>query len=68
MDNLEAQFITKRLIILIGVLYAKDLLAHLNKKTFQWQKLTRTPFFVSENKKLDDLLGESIEKKTSSSC
>ena len=48
---------------IIGVLYAKDLLAHLNKKAFKWQKLVREPFFVPENKKLDDLLAEFQEKK-----
>ena len=48
---------------IIGVLYAKDLLAHLNKKTFKWQNLVREPFFVPENKKLDDLLGDFREKK-----
>ena len=48
---------------IIGVLYAKDLLAHLNKKTFKWQNLLREPFFVPENKKLDDLLGDFREKK-----
>lgn len=48
---------------IVGVLYAKDLLAHLNKKQFRWQKLIREPFFVPENKKLDDLLSEFQEKK-----
>lgn len=48
---------------IIGVLYAKDLLAHLNKKQFKWQKLIREPFFVPENKKLDDLLDEFRDKK-----
>jgi gliding motility-associated protein GldE len=48
---------------IIGVLYAKDLLAHLNKKTFKWQRLLRDPLFVPENKKLDDLLAEFQEKK-----
>lgn len=48
---------------IVGVLYAKDLLEHLNKKTFKWQKLLREPFFVPENKKLDDLLIEFQEKK-----
>ncbi len=48
---------------IIGVLYAKDLLAHLDKKTFKWQELLREPFFVPENKKLDDLLSEFREKK-----
>lgn len=48
---------------IVGVLYAKDLLAHLNKKQFKWQKLLREPFFVPENKKLDDLLSEFQDKK-----
>jgi gliding motility-associated protein GldE len=46
-----------------GVLYAKDLLPHLNKKDFEWQKLIREAYFVPENKKLDDLLKEFQEKK-----
>lgn len=48
---------------IIGVLYAKDLLAHLDKSKFKWQELLREPFFVPENKKLDDLLSEFQEKK-----
>lgn len=48
---------------IIGVLYAKDLLPHLNKKDFNWQKLLRKPYFVPENKKLDDLLREFQEMK-----
>lgn len=48
---------------IVGVLYAKDLLAHLNKKDFNWQSLLRKPFFVPENKKLDDLLSEFQEMK-----
>lgn len=47
-----------------GVLYAKDLLPHLNKDTFKWQSLLREVIFVPENKKLDDLLREFQEKKT----
>jgi len=43
---------------IIGILYAKDLLEHLNKKSFKWQNLLREPFFVPENKKLDDLLSD----------
>ena len=39
-----------------GILFAKDLLPHLHKKDFHWQKLLRPPFFVPENMKLDDLL------------
>ena len=48
---------------IIGVLYAKDLLGHLNKKNFKWQDLIREPFFVPENRKLDDLLGDFRERK-----
>lgn len=36
---------------------------HLNKTTYKWQSLIREPFFVPENKKLDDLLSEFQEKK-----
>ncbi|ARV06809.1 magnesium/cobalt efflux protein [Polaribacter sp. SA4-10] len=49
--------------VIIGVLYAKDLLAHLNKQSFKWQDLIREPFFVPENKKLDDLLGDFRARK-----
>jgi gliding motility-associated protein GldE len=48
---------------IIGVLYAKDLLPHLNKTDFDWQKIIREPYFVPENKKLDDLLSEFQEMK-----
>lgn len=46
-----------------GVLYVKDLLPHIDKKQFNWVSLLREPFFVPENKKLDDLMGEFQEKK-----
>lgn len=46
-----------------GVLYIKDLLRHINKQNYNWQKLIREPYFVPENKKLDDLLNEFKEKK-----
>ncbi|WP_299712919.1 gliding motility-associated protein GldE [uncultured Tenacibaculum sp.] len=48
---------------IVGILYAKDLLAHLNKKNFDWLSLLRKPFFVPENKKLDDLLKDFQERK-----
>ncbi|RAR72492.1 gliding motility-associated protein GldE [Flavobacterium aciduliphilum] len=41
-----------------GVLFIKDLIPHINKKTFDWKTLIRAPFFVPENKKLDDLLND----------
>ena len=47
----------------VGVLYVKDLLPHLGKKQFDWTSLLRDPFFVPENKKLDDLMQEFQEKK-----
>ena len=46
-----------------GILYAKDLLPHLQKKEFDWSSLLRVPLFVPENKKLDDLMVEFQEKK-----
>lgn len=39
-----------------GVLYVKDLLPHIDKTDFNWITLLREPFFVPENKKLDNLL------------
>ena len=47
----------------LGVLYVKDLLPHIDKKSFNWMPLIREPYFVPENKKLDDLLLEFQEKK-----
>ncbi len=46
-----------------GVLYVKDLLPHLNKEKFNWTAILREPFFVPENKKLDDLMVEFQTKK-----
>jgi len=48
---------------IIGVIHAKDLLPHLHKKTFNWISLIRDPFFIPENKKLDDLLAAFQERK-----
>ncbi len=46
-----------------GVLYVKDLLPYIDRKTFNWMSLIREPYFVPENKKLDDLLLEFQDKK-----
>ena len=46
-----------------GILYTKDLLPHLNKSDYEWQILLKTPLYVPENKKLDDLLKEFQQKK-----
>ena len=47
----------------LGVLYVKDLLPYIDRKTFNWISLIREPYFVPENKKLDDLLLEFQDKK-----
>ena len=48
-----------------GILYIKDLLPYLEKDAhFKWTDLLRKPFFVPENKKIDDLLKEFQQKKT----
>lgn len=48
---------------IIGILYIKDLLPVLtNKSNKKWQSFIRDPFFVPENKKIDDLLDEFQEK------
>jgi CBS domain containing-hemolysin-like protein len=39
-----------------GVLFIKDLIPHIDKLDFEWQSILREPFFVPENKKLDNLL------------
>ena len=46
-----------------GILYVKDLLPYIDRKQFDWATLIREPFFVPENKKLDDLMAEFQEKK-----
>jgi putative hemolysin len=46
-----------------GILYSKDLLPHLHNDEFAWQVLVRSPFIVTENKKIDDLLKEFQERK-----
>ena len=47
----------------IGILYVKDLLPYIDRKQFDWTSLIREPFFVPENKKLDDLMVEFRSKK-----
>jgi gliding motility-associated protein GldE len=47
-----------------GILYVKDLLAHLDKAAdFNWKTLIREAYFIPESKKIDDLLGEFQAKK-----
>ena len=46
-----------------GILYVKDLMPNINTPEFKWQELLREPYYVPENKKLDDLLNEFKVKK-----
>jgi putative hemolysin len=47
-----------------GVLFVKDLLPHINTNEFDWKSLLREPFFVPENKKLDNLLKDFQSMKS----
>jgi len=46
----------------VGVLYIKDVLPHIEMKDFDWNSLLRPAYFVPENKKLDELLKEFQKK------
>ena len=47
-----------------GILYIKDLLPYLNRDDkFQWQTLIREPYYVPENKPIDDLLDDFRQKR-----
>lgn len=47
-----------------GILYIKDLLAHIDKQEdFEWQKFVRKGFFVPENKKVGSLLKDFQQKR-----
>ena len=47
-----------------GILYIKDLLPYLSKiDSFDWNSLVRPPFFIPENKPINDLMQEFQEKK-----
>lgn len=49
---------------ILGILYGKDLLPHLNEsKSFNWKLLLREPFYIPLNKKIDDLLKEFQNKR-----
>lgn len=49
---------------IVGILYIKDLLAHLGEtEDFKWQSLIRPAYFVPETKKINDLLEEFQSKK-----
>lgn len=47
-----------------GILHIKDLLPYLDSdNSFDWHTLVRKPYFVPENKKIDDLLKDFQAKK-----
>lgn len=47
-----------------GILYIKDLLPYLNRDDkFRWQSLIREPYYVPENKPIDDLLDDFRKKR-----
>lgn len=54
---------TDRLDTIEGILYSKDLMPKLDTPNFDWTSLLREPYFVPENKKLDDLLKDFQKKK-----
>jgi gliding motility-associated protein GldE len=54
---------TENMDSVVGILYTKDLLPHLEQSGFKWKKLLKPVFYVPENKKLDDLLREFQQKK-----
>lgn len=47
-----------------GVLFVKDIIPHIDEKEFDWTTLLRKPFFVPENKKLDNLLKDFQSMKS----
>lgn len=46
----------------VGILYIKDVLPHIDSTDYEWNTLLRPALFVPENKKLDELLQEFQRK------
>ncbi len=46
-----------------GILYIKDVLAHIDEPDYDWHKLLRPQFIVPESKKINNLLSEFQSKK-----
>lgn len=54
----------KNLDEVVGIIQTKDLLPHIHEAdSFRWQQLMRTPYFVPEQKLIDDLLKEFQQKR-----
>jgi gliding motility-associated protein GldE len=49
---------------IVGIIYVKDLITNHNNETFTWQSIIRSPFFVPEKKKIDDLFRDFQIKHT----
>lgn len=49
---------------IVGILYIKDILPYIERReTYRWQNLLREPYFIPENKKIDDLLRNFQSKR-----
>lgn len=48
---------------IVGILYVKDLLPHIDTTDFKWQSTLRAAFYVPENKPISDLLKEFQTEK-----
>ncbi|HLK30781.1 MAG TPA: gliding motility-associated protein GldE [Puia sp.] len=49
---------------IVGMVHTKDLMPYLNEpKDFDWHSLLRTPYFVHENKMIEDLLKDFQSKR-----
>ncbi len=49
---------------IIGILFVKDLIPYIQNTKLDWKTLIREPFFVPENKKLDNLLKDFQSMKS----
>ncbi len=49
---------------IVGFLYIKDLIAHLDDETFNWLSVVRKAFFVPDSKHINALLEEFKQNKT----
>jgi putative hemolysin len=50
---------------IVGIVHTKDLLLHLNEpENFDWHLVIRTPYFVHEQKFIEDLLREFQSRRT----
>lgn len=48
---------------IVGILYAKDIIAHIDDHYFDWKTILRKPYFVSDQKMINELLVNFQKKK-----